>query len=100
MSRFAAQAAPASFREPYDGHSGCAACHDTGFLPFAKEFANEATGEVRRLPWSGACYCPRGVWLTQPREGSTQSGRPVLVTHAPRDVYTAKLATIRGAVKF
>jgi hypothetical protein len=65
----------------------CGACRGSGWLGFTKNV------DGRNLPWSAACYCPAGVYLTEAREPHRQGDpRPIRVNHAPREVYERHIA--------
>lgn len=69
----------------------CGACRGTGWLGFPKTIVDERGTRV--LPWSGACYCAAGQYLTEDREPAKQGDpKPVRVTQAPREVYARRLA--------
>lgn len=70
----------------------CGACRGTGWLAFDKTIVDK-NGVAKAFGWSGACYCRAGIYLTEEREPAKAGDpKPVVIQHAPREVYTRRLA--------
>ena len=71
--------------------SQCKACRETGWVSFQREVDGHS------LPWSGACLCARGRYLSEPRE-CRPSGAPLPAGARPVVVEPVTPAVFRAAI--
>ena len=71
-------------------HINCVVCRDTGWVGFTR------TIKSTRYPWSAACLCEKGMYLSSPRTVDKNMAKrgmnliPVLVQPIDREIYNER----------
>ena len=73
--------------------SNCLACNGSGIIAFKRTM-----GERKNMPWSAACRCERGRYLSTPREWDAVNAA-LKKTHPPVVLEPIDLETYEGRIR-